>query len=393
MVTQGPLAGIRVLELPAIGPVPFIGMLLADLGAEVIRVDRLQPLDDQIGQLPIGATGPLGRGRRSITLDLRSSEGAAVFLDLAEHVDIVIEGFRPGVAERLGIGPDVALARNPRLVYGRMTGWGQDGVLARTAGHDITYLAVAGLLHGMGPAAGPPTPPANLVGDFGGGAMSMAVGLLAALLAARTTGNGQVVDVAMVEGAAYLATMVRTLHSHGLWSDLREDNLFDGGSPNYRCYLCADGRFVAVGALEPKFWQVLVETLGLDVGTIGSPYDVAARDHITDVLSRTFLSKTRDEWAAIFQSLDGCVAPVLTLGEAPEHEHNSGRHAYIEVAGARVAAPPIRFGATPAQAADSAATIGADTEDLLVELGYSAERRAALRATGVTNQPDRPSTG
>jgi alpha-methylacyl-CoA racemase len=366
---SGPLEGVRVVELAAIGPVPFLGMLLADLGAEVIRVDRLSTESDPFAQLPIGASGPLGRGRRSIALDLRQPEGAAVVLDLIERADVLIEGFRPGVAERLGLGPDLALARNPQLVYGRMTGWGQDGLLAPTAGHDITYLAISGLLHGVGPAAGPPTPPANYLGDFGGGAMSLAVGLLAAVLSARATGVGQVVDAAMVDGAAYLATMVRTLHGHGLWQDEREANIFDGGAPNYRCYETADGKYVAVGALEPKFWNVLLRTLGLDPETTAHPLDPAHRGELTALLQDLFATKSRDEWAAIFEPLDACVAPVLTLAEAPEHPHNASRGSYIEVAGVTVAGPTPRFSGTPATAGGAPPAIGADTEAVLTELG------------------------
>lgn len=379
----GPLDGIRVLELPAIGPVPFLGMLLADLGAEVIRIDRVSDEDDPLAALPVGASGPAGRGRRSIRLDLRQTAGAVIALDLVADCDILIEGFRPGVAERLGLGPDDALARNPKLVYGRMTGWGQDGPLAARAGHDITYLAVSGLLHGMGPAAGPPIPPANYVGDFGGGALSLAVGLLAAVLSARTTGQGQVVDAAMLDGASYLATMVRTLHGHGLWRDEREANIFDGGVPNYRCYTCADGRFVAVGALEPKFWNVLVRTLSLDPASTPSPYDPSRHEELTDLLSTIFAGRTRDEWATVFEPLDACVAPVLTLAEAPLHPHNAVRGSFVESAGVTVSAPTPRFSTTPTRHADPPPAIGAHTEELLSGLGYDQARQAQLRTDGV----------
>jgi alpha-methylacyl-CoA racemase len=378
----GPLDGIRVLELPAIGPVPFLGMLLADLGAEVVRIDRLQPGTDALSTI-LGPGGPLGRGRRSVTLDLRRPEGAAVALDLIAESDVLIEGFRPGVAERLGIGPEPALARNPRLVYGRMTGWGQDGPLARTAGHDITYLAVSGLLHGIGPADGPPMPPANYVGDFGGGAMSLAVGLLAAVLSARSTGTGQVVDASMVDGAAYLATMVRTLHGHGQWRDEREANIFNGGFANYRCYACSDGRYVAVGALEPKFWNTLLDVLGLEPASTPSPMDPGRAGELAALLAGVFAGKPRDEWAELFADTDACVAPVLTLAEAPDHPHNKARRAYAEVAGVSVAAPVPRFGSTPAVLADEPPALGADTEQVLGGLGYSADRIAGLRAAGV----------
>jgi alpha-methylacyl-CoA racemase len=373
----GPLDGVRVIELPAVGPVPFLGMLLADLGADVVRVDRLQaePLD-------MGSTA-VGRGRRSIALDLRQPAAAEVVLRLAERSDALIEGFRPGVAERLGVGPDVVLGRNPRLVYGRMTGWGQYGPLASTAGHDITYLAVSGVLSGIGPADGPPTPPVNYVADFGGGAMFLAVGVLAALTHARGTGQGQVVDAAMTEGAAYLGTMTRALFAAGSWQDARAANLLDGGAPNYRCYACADARFVAVGALEQKFWRVLVETLGLNGDAIGSPYDRNDWPALTALLADTFATKTRDEWAEIFESRDACVAPVLTLAEAPAHPHNVARAGYVEVAGATVAAPAPRFSATPTRPGEPPER-GADTTALLVELGYSSDEASALRESGST---------
>ncbi|MDQ1743344.1 MAG: alpha-methylacyl-CoA racemase [Pseudonocardiales bacterium] len=378
----GPLNGIRVLELPAIGPVPFLGMLLADLGADVLRIDRISPGTDVLSTI-LGPGGPLGRGRRSVALDLRRPEAAEVALDLIAGVDVLIEGFRPGVAERLGIGPEAALHRNPKLVYGRMTGWGQDGPLARTAGHDITYLAVSGLLHGIGPAAGPPLPPANYVGDFGGGAMSLAVGLLAAVLSARSTGAGQVVDASMVDGAAYLATMVRTLHGHGQWRDEREANIFNGGAPNYRCYACSDGGYVAVGALEPKFWNTLLATLGLDPAGTPSPMDPARTVELTDLLAGIFAGRPRDEWAELFADTDACVAPVLTLGEAPHYRQNRARGAYVEVAGVPVAGPVPRFSVTPAAVAGPPPACGADTDQVLTELGYRAERLAELRADGV----------
>ena len=371
----GPLDGVRVIELPAVGPVPFLGMLLADLGADVVRIDRLraEPLD-------MGSTA-VGRGRRSIAMDLRHPAAAEVVLRLAERSDALIEGFRPGVAERLGVGPDVALARNPRLVYGRMTGWGQYGPLASTAGHDITYLALSGLLAGIGPAEGPPTPPVNYVADFGGGAMFLGVGMLAALTHARESGQGQVVDAAMTDGAAYLGTLTRALFAAGSWRDARAANMLDGGAPNYRCYACADGRFVAVGALEQKFWRVLIETLGLNNDEIGSPYDRNDWPALTALLAGTFATKTRDEWAEIFAPLDACVTPVLTLAEAPAHPHNVARTAFVEVAAATVPAPAPRFSATPTTPGVPPER-GADTAALLAELGYRPEDAAALRDPG-----------
>jgi alpha-methylacyl-CoA racemase len=376
---SGPLAGVRVLELPAIGPVPFLGMLLADLGAQVVRVDRMPGPPGMFGGLPAGA---LGRGRRSICVDLRKPEGAELVLRLAERSDALVEGFRPGVAERLGIGPRDVHGRNPKLVYGRMTGWGQDGPLASTAGHDITYLAVSGLLHGIGPAAGPPVPPINYLADFGGGAMFLATGLLAALLHARATGEGQVVDAAMTEGAGYLGSMTRTFLSLGGWSEEREANMLDGGAPNYRCYECADGKFVAVGALEPQFWAALVEGLGRDVESTPSPYDRAQWDACRALLTEVFATRTRDEWAALFEPLDACVAPVLTLEEAPKHPHNVARDSYGQVAEAVLARPAPKFSATPG-AFTQLTKIGADTEELLAEAGYTDAEAAALRAAEV----------
>jgi alpha-methylacyl-CoA racemase len=367
-----------VLELPAIGPVPFLGMLLADLGADVIRIDRLP------GATGLGdalAASQLGRGRRSIALDLRKRGGAEVALRLAETCDALIEGFRPGVAERLGIGPDSVLARNPKLVYGRMTGWGQDGPLAPTAGHDITYLAITGLLHGIGPAAGPPTPPINYVADFGGGAMFLATGLLAALLHARTTGEGQVIDAAMTEGASYLGSMTRTFMARGGWKDERAANMLDGGAPNYRCYETADGKWLAVGPLEAQFWGALLGALGLDPATTPSPYNLEEWDACAKVLSDTFRTKTRDEWAEIFAPLDACVAPVLTLAEAVHHPHNVERNSFADVAGTPMPAPAPKFSATPG-AAGPISEVGGATADLLAELGYTAAQVEQLRSAG-----------
>ena len=374
----GPLTGVRVLELPAIGPVPLLGMLLADLGAEVIRVDRLAPT---AGLADAISASQLGRGRRSIRLDLRKPEGAEVALRIAETCDLLIEGFRPGVAERLGVGPDAVLARNPRLVYGRMTGWGQDGPLAPTAGHDITYLALTGLLHGIGPAAGPPYPPANYVADFGGGSMFLATGLLAGLLHARATGEGQVIDAAMTEGASYLGSMTRTFLARGGWQDRREANMLDGGSPNYRCYETADGKWLAVGPLEPQFWAELVRALGLDEATTPSPYDPAQWDACRKVLDEAFRSRTRDEWAELFAGRDACVAPVLTLEEAPHHPHNLARGSFVDVAGAPMPAPAPRFSKTPG-AVGAIPELGGDTAAILAELGCDEAELSRLRAAG-----------
>jgi alpha-methylacyl-CoA racemase len=374
----GPLDGVRVLELPAIGPVPFLGMLLADLGADVIRIDRL-PGAAGLGDLM--AASPMGRGRRSIAIDLRKPGGAEVALRVAQGCDALIEGFRPGVAERLGIGPDEVLARNPKLVYGRMTGWGQDGPLAPTAGHDITYLAITGLLHGIGTAAGPPIPPVNYVADFGGGAMFLATGLLAALLHARATGEGQIVDAAMVDGASYLGSMTRAFLSRGTWKDEREANMIDGGAPNYRCYEAADGKWVAVGALEPQFWSALVRTLGFDEASTPTPYAPDDWDACRKLLADTFRTRTRDEWAEAFAGLDACVAPVLSLDEALRHPHNVTRSTFVDVDGAPMPAPAPRFSRTPGTAGQ-VAEIGRATVELLTEAGFGDTELAELRTAG-----------
>ncbi len=369
----GPLEGVRVVELPAIGPVPFAGMLLADLGAEVVRIDKLAAT----GPFDALPAGPLGRGRRSLAVDVRRPGGAEIVLRLCATADLLIEGFRPGVAERLGIGPSDVHMRNPKLVYGRMTGWGQEGPLAHTAGHDITYLAVTGLLHGIGPAEGPPVPPVNYVADFGGGAMFLVTGLLAALTHARSTGEGQVVDTAMTEGAAYLGSMTRTFLAMGGWQDRRAVNLLDGGAPNYRCYECADGRYVAVGALEQQFWQALVAGLGLTDPP--SAHDPAQWRACAEVLSAEFKKRDRDEWAEHFADTDACVAPVLTLEEAPHHPHNLARRSYTHVGEATLIDAAPKFSATPGRAGELTA-IGADTEALLADLGY--DDLSDLRASG-----------
>ncbi len=376
----GPLTGVRVVELPALGPVPFLGMLLADLGAEVVRIDKLPGA--RTGMSDQFATSALGRGRRSIALDIRKPEGAEALLRLLESADALIEGFRPGVAERLGVGPDAALARNPRLVYGRMTGWGQDGPLASTAGHDITYLAVTGLLHGIGRKGEPPVPPVNYVADFGGGAMFLSTGVLAGILHARATGEGQVVDAAMTDGAAYLGSMTRTFAGMGAWTDEPESNLLDGGTPNYRCYTCADGRYVAVGALEPQFWAALCTAIGRDAGTAPSPYDAAQHEACTAMLESTFATRTRDEWAAVFEPLDACVAPVLTLAEALTYPHNVARGTYVQVAGTDMPGPAPRFSATPGQAG-TPVEVGRDTDALLEQVGYTADEIESLRAASI----------
>jgi alpha-methylacyl-CoA racemase len=370
--SAGPLAGLRVIELPAVGPVPFLGMLLADLGADVIRIARPNP-----GPSPYGGDDPFDRGRTVIPVDLRQARGAEVVLRLAGPADVLIEGFRPGVAERLGIGPDAALARNPALVYGRLTGWGQAGPLASSPGHNINYVALTGLLGGAGEGDDPPAPPAGALGDFAGGSMFLAVGVLAALLQARASGNGQVVDAAMIDGASYLGSMTRSMTGGAT------RNAAPGSSPNYGCYRCRDGRYVAVAAVEPKFWGVLVRLLGGEPGNVPSPYDPGDWDQCRRYLAEAFAGKTRDQWAEVFEGTDACVTPVLTLAEAPGHRHNVARSGYVIVDGMPAAAPAPRFSSLPSPAA--AGPSAQAGRELLTEAGFSAGEIDELVAGGVTD--------
>jgi len=378
---QGPLASLRVVEIAGIGPGPFAGMMLADAGADVVRVDRA---DVRSG---VAGTGPLdvvGRGRRSVAVDLKRPEAVEVVLRLAERSHVLFEGFRPGVAERLGIGPKACLARNPALVYGRMTGWGQDGPLAHAAGHDIAYIALAGALHLVGRPEEPPPPPVNVVGDYGGGGMLLAFGIVCAVLEARRTGRGQVVDAAIVDGTAVLTSLFHGLRAGGRWSDARGAHLLDGGAPFYGSYECADGRYVAVGALEPKFSKELLDRLGVaaDDELRGRLYDTAAWPELRARLAALFRTRTRDEWCALLEGTDACFAPVLSLGEAPSHPHNAARGTFAEVAGVVQPAPAPRFSATPGAIAGPAPESGADTGDVLAECGYSEAEVTALRTAG-----------
>ncbi|AXX32985.1 CoA transferase [Actinosynnema pretiosum subsp. pretiosum] len=369
----GPLAGLRVVELAGLAPAPFGCMVLADLGADVVRVDR------------IGAGGApgdlLGRGRRSVAVDLRSPEGAALVLDLVERADVLVEGYRPGVTERLGLGPARCLARNPRLVYGRMTGWGQTGPLAERAGHDIDYIAVAGALSPIGRAGQPPTVPLNLVGDFGGGGLLLAVGVLAALHERDRSGRGQVVDAAMVDGAALLTTFLHGMRRGGAWRGERGRNLLDGGAPFYDVYETADGRYVGVGALEEKFYAELVDLLGL----VDPPprEDPATWPELRARIAEAVRGRTRDEWAALAQGRDACLAPVLDPDEAPAHPHNAARATFVEVDGVPQPAPAPRFDRTPTAAPGSVPAVGEHTDEVLAELGLAPDRVTALRTAGV----------
>jgi alpha-methylacyl-CoA racemase len=342
----GPLAGIRVLEFASLAPAPFACMLLSDLGADVLRVAN--PADPGL-TAAIHPGDPLDRGRAVVALDLKQPEAVSAALDLAGRADVLVEGFRPGVMERLGLGPDACLERNPRLVYGRMTGWGQDGPLARRAGHDINYLALSGALEPLGPPGAPPSPPLNYVADFGGGGMLLAVGVLAALVERDRSGRGQVVDAAMTDGSALISGIVHGLRARGLWQRERGGNLFDGSAPFYAAYTCSDGRFVAVGAVEPQFYAELIAELGLaDEIATADQYQRATWPDTTQQLAEAFAARSRDEWAELFAESDACVTPVLTPWEAAGHPHNAARGTFTEVSGHVHPAPAPRFSRTPA---------------------------------------------
>ncbi|HKA69781.1 MAG TPA: CaiB/BaiF CoA-transferase family protein [Actinomycetes bacterium] len=344
MATAGPLSGVRVVELAGLGPAPFAGMLLADLGSEVVRVDR-----PEAGPLRVGDPrfDLLGRGKRAIVVDLKQETGAATVLSLVGRADVVLEGFRPGVAERLGVGPAQCLARNPRLVYGRVTGWGQSGPVAATAGHDLSYLAVTGVLHAIGPAGGPPQIPLNLLGDYGGGALYLVVGVLAALQHAGRTGQGQVVDAAIVDGVIHLTTQLAGLLAAGIWRDARGVNLLDGGAPFYSVYETADERYLAVAALEPQFYQQFVARLGID-GELPEQYDPTGWPRLRESFAAAIRRRPLHEWTAVFDGTDACVSPVLTLAEARKHPQLVERNTFVTVAGVPQPAPAPRFSVTPA---------------------------------------------
>ncbi|MFB6642083.1 CaiB/BaiF CoA transferase family protein [Streptomyces chartreusis] len=356
---QGPLTGVRVVELAGIGPGPFAAMLLADLGADVVRVDRP------------GGTGLAinteyditNRNKRSVIIDLKSPDGPARVLDLAARADILIEGYRPGVAERLGVGPEACHARNPALVYGRMTGWGQDGPLAERAGHDIAYIAVTGTLGMIGNPDEPPAVPANLVGDYAGGSLYLVVGVLAALHHARATGAGQVVDAAIVDGTSHLSAMIHGMLAAGGWQDRRGANLLDGGCPYYGTYETADGRYMAVGALEPQFYDEFLRLLGVE-DFASARKDFSRWGELRDAVAARFKSRTRDEWTALFEGSDACVAPVLSLREAPRHPHLAARGTFTDHGGITQPAPAPRFSATPTAVRTGPAQPGADTADV-----------------------------
>lgn len=367
--------------MAGIGPGPFCGMMFGDLGADVVRVDRAaMARGDEPNNHPDGFA--LLRGRRSVGVDLKKPEGVECVLRMVEAADVLLEGFRPGVMERLGLGPAACLARNPRLVYGRITGWGQSGPLAITAGHDINYISVAGALHPIGPRGGPPVPPLNLVGDFGGGGMLVAYGILAALVERQSSGRGQVVDAAMVDGAAILMTMTHALRSLGSWNDERGTNGLDGGAPYYTTYETADGEYMSVGAIEPQFYRALLEGLGLEAADLPPRNDRARWDELRALFARTFKSKTSADWTHIFEGTDACVATVLSMGQAYAHPQNTERHTFVEFEGKMQPAPAPRFDRTPGALHRPPPAPGEHTDEALSEWGFGADELQTLRELG-----------
>ncbi|HET9731559.1 MAG TPA: CaiB/BaiF CoA-transferase family protein [Acidimicrobiales bacterium] len=377
---SGPLSGVKVVEVAGIGPGPFAAMMLADMGAEVVRVDRAQAVRG--GDPASPPMDALNRGRRSIGVDLKHPDGVETVLRLVERADALIEGFRPGVAERLGIGPDVCLGRRPSLVYGRMTGWGQDGPYASMAGHDINYIALAGALHPIGRAGGPPVPPLNLVGDFGGGGMFLAFGVVCGLLEARTSGRGQVVDAAMVDGAAILTTMFHSFTAMGMWSPERGTNLLDTGAHFYDVYECSDGEYVSVGSIEPQFYAELLRLTGLEGDDLPHQMDRSHWPALKERLAAVFRTRSRDEWCKIMEGTDVCFAPVLSLTEAPEHPHNVQRSTFVEVGGVRQPAPAPRFSRTRPEVERPPAHAGQHTDEVLADWGFTEGEVANLRSAG-----------
>jgi alpha-methylacyl-CoA racemase len=382
----GPLSGFKVIELAGIGPAPFCGMMLGDMGADLIRIERAGVALEQDP-----AKDPLLRNRRSIALNLKHPDGVGTALRLISTAHVLIEGYRPGVMERLGLGPDPCLQRNPRLVYGRMTGWGQDGPLASVAGHDINYIALSGTLHLIGPPGGKPTPPLNLIGDFGGGGMLLLSGVLAALLEASNSGRGQVVDAAMVDGAVALMGMMFALRADGYFRDSTGDNAFAGGAPFYDTYETLDGKYISIGSLEPQFYALLLEKLGLSeepelqglgLASIGDAEARARWPALRRALQRAFKTRTREDWQNVLEGSDVCFAPVLTLEEAAHHPHNVARQTFIEVGGVTQNAPAPRFSRTPAATPAPGHSAGLDTQGVLLEVGVSHAEYQRLRTAG-----------
>ncbi|MGE4649980.1 MAG: CaiB/BaiF CoA-transferase family protein [Myxococcota bacterium] len=377
---MGPLNGTRILEIAGIGPGPFAAMMLSDMGAEVLRVDRAQSVREGDND---GVGGDLlNRGRRSIGLDLKHPEGRDALLRLVEGADALVEGFRPGVMERLGVGPEICQERNPRLVYGRMTGWGQEGPMAHAAGHDINYIALAGALHCIGREGQKPTPPLNLVGDFGGGGMLMAFGVVCALLERERSGQGQVVDAAMVDGTAALMTMIFNMQGLGVWREERGSNILDTGAHFYDTFETADGKYVSIGSIEPQFYAELLEKTGLAGQDMPRQMDREQWPALKAKLEEVFRTRSRDAWCEIMEGSDVCFAPVLSLAEAPDHPHMRARNTFVEVAGVRQPAPAPRFDRTPPEISRPPAHPGQHTDEALADWGFGAEEIQKLRDAG-----------
>ena len=374
----GPLTGMKVIEMVGIGPAPFCAMMFADMGAEVVRIDRPRPP----GEAGAERADILARGRRSVSIDLGKPGAADAVLEMIDKADVLIEGFRPGVMERLGLGPDVCLARNPRLVYGRMTGWGQYGPLSHAAGHDINYIALTGVLHAIGRSGDAPVVPLNYVGDFGGGAMLLAFGVLSALYETRHSGKGQVVDAAMTDGSALLSAMMYGMKAAGHWSNQRGENLLDGGAHFYDTYACADGKYVAIGSIEPKFYALLLELCGIDDPTFSGQMDSRRWPVLKHRLADVFRTRTRDEWCMLMEGSDVCFAPVLDWDEAPLHPHNQARNTFIDIDGVVQPAPAPRFSRTAPGTPKPPSPAGQDATDVLQSWGLSEEHLERLRSSG-----------
>ena len=372
---MGPLKGFRIIEIAGIGPGPFCGMMLSDMGAEVVRVERM-------GGSDVPSKDVLARNRKSIAVDLKQPDGIETVLRLVESADALFEGFRPGVMERLGLGPEVCRERNKRLVYGRMTGWGQDGPMAKAAGHDINYIALAGALHAIGRKGEKPVPPLNLVGDFGGGGMLLAFGLVCALLESQKSGEGQVVDAAMVDGTASLMAMFYSMSAGGAFSDQRGSNMLDGGAHFYDTYETKDGKHVCIGSIEPQFYAELIEKAGLDSERYSAQMDQTLWPELTDDLAIVFLSKTQNEWCEIMEASDVCFAPVLSILEAPNHPHNVARKSYLEVDGVMQQAPAPRFSRTEPEIVGGPRVSGEDTMSVLLDGGFGEEEISSLGESG-----------
>lgn len=382
----GPLKGVTVIELAGIGPGPFAGMMLADMGADVIRVDRIPaPGGGSSLEALMRNDSVVDRGRRSIALNMKDPRAVETVLQLVAKADVLIEGFRPGVTEKLGVGPQECLARNPKLIYGRMTGWGQTGPLAQAAGHDLNYIALSGAAHAMGPADQAPPVPLNLVGDYGGGGMLLALGVVAALYEAQRSGEGQVVDAAIADGAAVLMAAQYGLQAKGLWSDQRESNFLDGSAHFYGNYACADGHYIAIGPIEPQFYRLLLEKCGITDPHFLQQWERAEWPALKEKLAALFLRRSRDEWCEVLEGTDACVAPVLSMAEAPAHPHNRARGTFVEQGGVVQPAPAPRFDRTPSELPPDAPRMGHDSLAILRALGRSDTEVDALVAAGVVH--------